>query len=340
MKTILLIIAGLACAILVALTAGSVMADGGPHGGYLPTADGCAGCHRAHTAAAGRLLVTNESTLCLSCHGTGGTGAATNVQDGVYGAGVEGTAGHGLKAGGFVNALMDTNADGAASSVATTSAHTYDAAAGTLWGSGAAGSGAGGNLSLTCTNCHDPHGTGTYRILRKRPIGGDGVADVVVPDDPALGKSYTVSDKPILWRTYVVNPSAANYYYSRAGVDYDTADAVGGPYKVQAIALSAWCAQCHDRYQAPTGSWGTNVLNDPIFSFRHTTTHTPSATGSVRACVSCHVAHGTTATMGTNSGNVAWPGGGAGPTGNARSSLLRLDDRGVCNSCHGLGAPP
>jgi hypothetical protein len=58
-----------------------------------------------------------------------------------------------------------------------------------------------------------------------------------------------------------------------------------------------------------------------------------STTGNV-GCLSCHVAHGSSATMGTNSGAVPWPGGGTTPAGNARSSLLRVDNRGVCQSCH------
>jgi hypothetical protein len=58
-----------------------------------------------------------------------------------------------------------------------------------------------------------------------------------------------------------------------------------------------------------------------------------STTGTV-GCMSCHVAHGSSAIMGTNSGAVPWPGGGAAPNGNARSSLLRVDNRGVCQSCH------
>jgi len=38
--------------------------------------------------------------------------------------------------------------------------------------------------------------------------------------------------------------------------------------------------------------------------------------------------------MGTNSGAVAWPDNSTTPSGNARSSLLRLDNRGVCVQCH------
>src|SRR5665811_1536734 len=65
------------------------LADGGPHvaatnsGASTLTADSCAGCHRAHTAQGEMLLVSDQSTLCLTCHGATGTGATTNVENGV-----------------------------------------------------------------------------------------------------------------------------------------------------------------------------------------------------------------------------------------------------------------
>jgi hypothetical protein len=38
--------------------------------------------------------------------------------------------------------------------------------------------------------------------------------------------------------------------------------------------------------------------------------------------------------MGTFSGSTTWPDGATTPNGNARSSLLRVDNRGVCELCH------
>ncbi len=62
----------------------TALANNGPHGSYSALTDACAGCHRGHTAGAGRLLLYDVPTLCLSCHGSAGTGASTNVEDGVY----------------------------------------------------------------------------------------------------------------------------------------------------------------------------------------------------------------------------------------------------------------
>ncbi len=44
--------------------------------------------------------------------------------------------------------------------------------------------------------------------------------------------------------------------------------------------------------------------------------------------------HGTPASMGAYSGAVQWPDGTTTPNGNNRSSLLRVDNRGVCELCH------
>jgi predicted CXXCH cytochrome family protein len=298
---------------LVLLSYGLALADNGPHGGFAPATDACAGCHRAHTAPQAKLLLSSSTALCQTCHGSTGTGADTNVIDGVYvnrdaltENPAEGFAGRSLKGGGLTNALMDTNDNGAAdgASRAATSAHTFDGSNGTVWGSGANGSGAGGTIALSCGNCHNPHGkagTGgaaTYRILRAKPTGSGAANNVDVADEAT--------------KNYTINSAAADYWNE--------------PYAVE-TSLTAWCSQCHTRYVAGTGSADTSS-GDAIFTYRHTT----NATGM--SCTDCHVAHGTAAVMGANSGSVAWPGGATAPNGNARSSLLRLDNRGTCYKCH------
>jgi len=288
----------------------SARADNGPHGGYTATTDACAGCHRAHTAAAARLLVNQVPGLCVSCHGASGTGADTNVEDGIYlerdgNVETEGTVNRGLKGGGFVNALIDTNWDLIAASAAVTSKHAYDGTSGTMWGNGAINSGAGKlNIALTCTSCHDPHGNAstangpTYRLLRAIPIDSGAGSGVNVTDESS--KTYSVSN-------------GDNQYF-------------GENYGSRGAQISNWCAQCHTRHSAPTGS-GSTYSGDAIYAYRHTTT------GFSIGCMNCHVAHGTSATMGTYSAAVSWPDGST-PSGNKRSSLLRVDNHGVSELCH------
>jgi len=84
---------------------GTALADNGPHGGYNSTTAACAGCHRTHTATGPKLLVAATGVdLCLTCHGTTGTGADTDVLSGLYtlrqqpASAVEGVSGRGLLA--------------------------------------------------------------------------------------------------------------------------------------------------------------------------------------------------------------------------------------------------
>jgi predicted CXXCH cytochrome family protein len=320
-------------------------ADGGPHvatvnsGSSSLTADSCAGCHRAHAALGPNLIAAaTETALCLTCHGSTGAGATTNVVDGV-----EAGTSHGLRGGGFVNALMDTAWDGAAVSRPATSAHLYDGTtATTMWGSGAIGSGPGeSGMTLACASCHNPHGNNSYRILRPIPTGAPASTGIAVTEQAT--KVYTVA-------------STQNRYFGEqyGNVVYD--------WEWQ-YELVQWCAQCHTRYDALNTSWtgtggpGSTDSGDPIFKYRHMTRYEawincdlchpgsdginaddPFGVGYETAheatCQNCHVAHGSAAQMGTYSGTVAWPDQATAPSGNARSSLLRLDNRGICIGCH------
>jgi len=192
-------------------------------------------------------------------------------------------------------------------------------------------------VTLTCTSCHDPHGNGSYRILRPVPNGSGAAADVVVADETT--KTYTVA-------------SADNGYFGQRYASPNT--------------LDRWCAQCHTRHEEYRAVWQENpppaANGDAIFTYRHMTRagnwdttqcgfcHTGGGHGGGSAenpfgisgtwiahlpvCSACHVAHGSSALMGTYSGAVPWPGGAPGPSGDGRSSLLRLDNRGTCYGCH------
>ncbi|MBI3961724.1 MAG: hypothetical protein HY335_03150 [Deinococcus sp.] len=296
---ILALLVGAAALVLPAL------ADGGPHGNFTATTDACAGCHRPHQARAANLLTVSGSSrdLCLSCHGSAGLGADTNVEDGVFmerdgitESPAQGRLNAPLRGGGFVNALMDTDFNGTLESQPVTSTHTIDSSPGIAWGGGSEGFGT--PVTLECTNCHDPHGNGTFRMLRPIPLESDQEAGVTLADEDP--KVYTIAQDQY-W----------NEFY-RSGLE-----------------LSRWCATCHDRY---FGSSRRNPQPDQHYMYIHTTNNT------FVNCLSCHVAHGTSARMTTDqtqfSASVPWPDGSTTPNGDARSSLLRLDNRGVCQQCH------
>ncbi|MBI5301761.1 MAG: cytochrome c3 family protein [Chloroflexi bacterium] len=327
MKLRWLVVLALVLTLTIVWVSGA-FADNGPHGGYTSTTDACAGCHRAHTGVGPSLLVATTSyALCMTCHGVTSGGAGTDVLDGLW---VTGGANTSLKGGGFAFARMDTNLDGASTSAATVSQHRVNGMTGytgdTIWGIGALNSGAGTTFTLECHTCHNPHGRSgatneaTYRILRASPKMGAG--------GPTLGgTALTVSD--VTTKTYTVSSATRNYY----GQNYPAAsdnDADNG----KIATISTWCARCHTRIHATgAGSGSTNPSGDSIYNYRHRTDGSnisSSDANGAPACLTCHVVHGTSAAMGTYSGAVLRPGG----TTAMGSSLLRLDNRGVCQACH------
>ncbi len=220
------------------LAAIPALADGGPHvaannsGVSTLTADGCAGCHRAHTAQGPLLLAApDEEALCLSCHGATGTGATTDVESGVQYA--DGTTAvrdtnvlGALRGGGFVTARIDAanpirvaytsgtsvresaKVPVLAAGQPVTSAHLALAAGVTAthkaWGNGALGTaGSGPTVDLECATCHNPHGNGMYRILNPVPnptatsgtfaaVAAPGVSVTDAADPTNATRNYTV----------------------------------------------------------------------------------------------------------------------------------------------------
>jgi predicted CXXCH cytochrome family protein len=252
-------------------TAMPVAADGGPHvslansGISTLTADGCAGCHRAHTAQGeGLLIAGSDVELCLACHGEAGTGATTNVEGGVqYAAPNDGT-GSGaiagaLRAGGFVDARIDSAHSSRKSypvGVGTaewtsfsswikvlttaqpvTSAHMNLDGPGRVashnkaWGNGAINSGAGPTADISCTSCHNPHGNGQYRILNPLPTGtGIVTASTAAPVTDAALPSGTgaaaTRNYTVQWGRTLADVLSGAYNWQNQG----TADPYAGDY--------------------------------------------------------------------------------------------------------------
>ncbi len=119
--------------------------------------------------------------------------------------------------------------------------------------------------------------------------------------------------------------------------------------------MTAWCVQCHTRYNgnqtvqgtSPNQSLGVSSLydnsgGDAIFMYKHGTTRI--------GCEQCHVSHGSNALMGTNpkgagpnSLGYKDPSGAIPPTvtnagtgiyTSGDSRLLKVDNRGTCQLCH------
>jgi predicted CXXCH cytochrome family protein len=347
------------------------------------TADSCAGCHRVHTAQGPMLLKTaNEETLCLSCHGAASTGATTDVETGIQyvpaADGIRtGTQLGALRGGGFEEARIGTGnvyrittnagklrakVPALAAPVAVTSAHMPALAGltqpGIAWGNGANGSGAGPKVSISCGSCHNPHGNGQYRILNTIPTAsatapatftpvaapGVTVTDAALP--PAGdARNYTIIQLPapnfLLLASQVVtggySPTAGDYLHH--GVPWTTEANGDGPNGLPGGTTDAfnsqierWCLSCHARYQSTGGFRG-----DPVFMQQH-------KTDGKETCTTCHVAHGTNASMNPDpitgtafSQSFTYPDDPGSPPAaitSASSRLLKIDRRGTCQVCH------
>ncbi len=253
-------------AVIMFATATSAFANFGPHGGYALDTDACAGCHRAHTSfsdlswkdAGGNnhsaLLISDASSMqefCNACHGDAAPGAATNVVSGVFDSGPLSSAGAAtnstfdgpLNGGGFVS-MPATNGVGF-----TASSSMHDMEKGTLtdpmWG---AGNTAPAGTNLTCTSCHDPHGSSNYRILKDSVNGvrvGGYALDGVTPQPYVFSseEGYPANG----WLKHEAGASQmATYYPNYTSAEYQFK--LASTYSVGNRSISNWCSACHTEY--------------------------------------------------------------------------------------------
>ena len=305
MRRLALLIAG--GALWLFLLAVPALADGGPHvkGSFGATPSACASCHRAHSAVAPDLLQQPVANICKSCHGTGATGSVLDVIDGAsFASGVAHLAGNdpsysanavgALRGGGFEYALIDTANSTAGSRLATigvrtppaaaasTSSHSVDGSAVTMWGAGAnstTSTGGKADVDMTCGSCHDPHGNGQYRILRPTPEDTAGVAGSnIVQINDVASKVYTTTNYGQLGTFNSVDSQALNPVIAGqtmgSSLQYDTATKTWrGTF---AEASSRWCTTCHTRYMGFSGSAGAafttpDGTGDAVYKFKHAT---------------------------------------------------------------------
>ncbi len=176
-------------------------------------------------------------------------------------------------------------------------------------------------------------------------------ANIVTADTGDYWRYHWDSTGTLSWALTSGGPSADPMNTGWNGISPTNAAANGGVAPANTTGLmTAWCIQCHTRYNgysttvtngvsnlAPGGNQASSLVAnsaDSIFMFKHGTTRI--------GCEQCHVSHGSNALMtGTNSLNYTVPGSlvvppkvtiGGVTSGDSR--LLKVDNRGTCQMCH------
>lgn len=146
-------------------------------------------------------------------------------------------------------------------------------------------------------------------------------ADQLAAFGPAVG-DYFHRNVPWTGRTDYTAQAADPTHTAAASISNRMNDAPNAKPLTFNTQINVWCSQCHTRYLAGSGTYNTNS-GDTIYTYRHTNT-------SNKPCTTCHVAHGSNASMTGIAATALYPNG----TPSASSRLLKIDNRGTCQACH------
>jgi len=284
------------------------------HGNFTPDTGMCASCHSAHTALKAQLL--KQATyyeLCLLCHGNSSIQSKYDVVTGkVY------------TAGGWKDSLAGPIGTGVGT---ITSKHNIDDTVNTkVYVPGSEQSDPARMLTFTCVSCHKSHGgrNDNYRLLK----------EIIYPSDSAWNpqtvsfRAYAIVKDPAVGEeVYLV--SGSTEFCAACHLDYDEGNAStkGGVYKivyrhpvtVESVVYSVYSTSPAKDYYPTAGDYL------PLQYYGAGESKTADKRTAV-VCETCHFAHGTYKTFA-----VYLPPEGTEVT---NQKMLRLDNYGVCQSCH------
>ena len=171
--------------------------------------------------------------FCYACHGNAAPGAGTNVQSGVFDNGPTSTGG--APANGTTTFAVSNSTDnaplngggfekvGGIGGTNIQSSHMMDkdiiatpALAGILikWGNASLAPMA----KFTCNDCHDPHGSTNYRLLKDQLAGAGDMTNFVISNEELLVTGFRRGPDGVQdIQDYVPNYTSAYYAQSAAG---------------------------------------------------------------------------------------------------------------------------
>lgn len=288
---------------------------------YTPT--NCAMCHDTHTSLSAILIEKSSYyQVCMMCHSSANTQSKYDVEGGLVS--VKGGVVPSL-AGPFVNQL----------GTPVVSGHKPNDNSGAVPVT-VPGSDPSKQLSLTCISCHNFHAdeTGNYRLLRTTIYADNGktLSTSVTVNAYALTNSATSGESESLISGNVEFCTACH-----ADFDQGNATTPGGKYQ-PSLSSPPGAPLGMTRYRHPVsvnGS-GPSVYGDngtlnpnlaPTSGDVLPLQYYPSQTGvtdqrTAVVCSSCHFAHGSIKSFNTQD------------TSADGKYMLRLDNYGVCESCH------
>lgn len=322
----------------------------GPHGKFTDNTEACGRCHALHTAKSSRLIRfttmpvggTANNTIygtCTYCHNFNGQ-STYDVKDGMIWDTADGKR-YATSGGGFERMLVVEGEPAVATVVKTSSSHMVNKTNGTRFK--APGGYDGGDTSLhielSCTACHNPHGSVNSRILREKILVGSafGTPDLrstsVAPIYIKVTKPF--NDESVTYNTQITKFCATchnDYYsssaYSQSG-DYD-------PTKYR-----------HKIGMAPNegiNNGSTTGLGYNGTKFSLPTATWPNTTPGTVECITCHYVHGTFTRVAriptadniyvSSADNSIDLQNLPGYPNQEPPKNLRLDNRGVCQNCH------
>ncbi len=279
----------------------------GPHGKYTSDTSTCAQCHRTHTSNANNLIkfvLTGNGNAtyktCIYCHSSVGQ-SKYDVVDGM----IKGTTGnYAANGGGFENMTVIEGTAEVVETVYTTSRHDVANPEGTKVAAPGGSQREAGKIEMTCTSCHNLHGSTNSRLLRT-------VIATVYSDDTVREidtSGVVVSVYGELENETVAYNDAMNNFCGACHNDYNVAQVASGDNDSGLFEPS----KKRHRVGMPTNT---------ASGFDAAKLILPLTTSENVSCLTCHYAHGSAAQVSA----------GTDPNG---STLLRLDERGVCQNCH------